>query len=227
MSAKGISKRPTSPKVNPPDEWAMRKPENYYNDDEKYIDKIESAWAKSALHFRTGLHFGHKKGSERCQGLVSIHTKLEVYRVRYESGIDTLALLHAVSVCAEENLPLPTWLALAYGEKFHGFLSLAGETSLDKIFYSPNLPTGTAKKTASARQDWEMGAKIWRAIWNLVLADASITSLDKAIDKVLENSKFGIKKTKAKQLFSMVEKNQIELVGGQYISREFDKRRKG
>lgn len=204
----------------------MRKPEDYYDDTERYINKIESAWAKAALYFRTGRHFGHKKGSERCQGLLAIHGKLEVYRVRFESGKDTLALLHAVSICAEENLPLPTWLALAYQEKFHSFLSLAGETSLDKIFYSPNLPTETAKKMATARQDWEMGCKIWSALWDVVQADTSITSFDNAIDKVLENSNFGVKKTKAKSLCLKIEKNQIELVGGQYISRYLAKRRK-
>jgi hypothetical protein len=205
----------------------MRKPEDYYDDTERNIEKIESAWAKAALYFRTEQHFGHPVGSERTRGLLTIREQLDVYKTRFESGQDTMALLHAVSVCAEENLPLPTWLATKYREAFHSFLAVNGKTSLDEIFYSPRLPTDTAKKTALARQDWALGAEIWRALWNVSMADISITSLDRAVTEVLKIHKFGVGKTKAKSLYLMVEKNQLELLGkGQTLSRYLEKRRK-
>lgn len=205
----------------------MRKPENYYNDNERYIDKIESAWAKSALYFRTGNHFGHAVGSERARGLLTIHEQLEVYRQRFEDGKDTLALLHAVSVCAEENLPLPTWLAVKYQEAFHSFLSLDGPTSLDAIFHSPNLPTNTSKKTAIARQNWQLGTSIYSALWDVATTDTGITSLDGALDVALKKNNFGVNKSKARSLFVMIEKNQLELLSlSQSLSQYLAKRQK-
>jgi hypothetical protein len=205
----------------------MREPEDYYNETERYIDRIESAWAKASLYFRTERHFGHATGSERTRGLLTIHEQLEVYRRRFEGGKDTLALLHAVSVCAAENLPLPTWLATEYQAALHSFLTVNGKTSLDEIFYSTSLPTDTAKKTAIARQDWALGGEIWEALWNISMADISITSLDRAVTQALETHNFGVGKTKAKSLYLMVEKNQLELLGrGQTLSRYLEKRRK-
>lgn len=203
----------------------MRKPENYYNDTERYIDKIESAWAKASLYFRTENHFGHPAGSERARGLLAIHEQLEVYRRRFEGG-DTLSLLHAVSVCAEENLPLPTWLAIKYREEFNSFLSLDGPTSLDVIFHSPNLPTNTSKKTATARQDWQLGTSIYSALWGVAMADTEITTLNGALKAALKKNDFGVKKSKAWTLFTMIEKNQVEFLGGQSLSRYLAKRQK-
>ena len=80
------------------------------NDDERDLARLEPAWGKAALFFRTGCRLGHQNGSMRCMSLIQVHRGLEVYRRRLSSG-DTLSLLHAVSMCAEENLPLPTWLA--------------------------------------------------------------------------------------------------------------------
>lgn len=201
----------------------MRKPENYYNDTERYIDKIESAWAKAALYFRTENHFGHMEGSERARGLLTIREQLEVYRRRFEGG-DTLSLLHAVSVCAEENLPLPTWLATKYQEAFNSFLSLNGPTSLDTVFHSPNLPTNTSKKTATARQNWQLGTSIYSALW--AMADTGVTSLDAALEAALKVNDFGVNKSKARSLFMMIEKNQVEFLGSQSLSRYLAKRQK-
>ncbi len=62
--------------------------------------------------------------------MLTIHARLEVFRRRFESG-NTMALLHAINSCAEENLPLPTWLAIAFGDAFDRFLAPGAPTSLD------------------------------------------------------------------------------------------------
>lgn len=214
----------------------MRSPEKYYNDDERFIEKIEGAWAKAALYFRTEHHFGHARGSERCQSLIKIHENLEVYRRRFEGGGDTLALLQAVSICAEENLPLPSWLAVSYQAALSKFLKPEGVTSLDAVFYSPNLPTSTPSKTVEAQYDWQLGCQVYGAVWDIVQAETSITSIDGALTAVLKRggSKVGehvyafkIGKTKARALLSMVEKNQLEFIGEeQALSRFLEKRRK-
>lgn len=214
----------------------MRKPENYYNDNECYIDKIESAWAKAALHLRTGNHFGHAEGSERARGLLTIYGQLEVYRRRFENGGDTLALLQAVSTCAEENLPLPSWLAVSYQAALSKFLRPEGFTSLDAVFYSPYLPTSTPSKTTEAQHDWQLGCQVYGAVWDIVLAETGITSIDGALTAVLKrgvskvggrNHAFNIGKTKARALLSMVEKCHLEFIGeDQALSRFLEKRRK-
>lgn len=181
---------------------------------EKDIASLDIGWAKAALYFRTDLHehFGHGERSRRMQSLLRIHEQLLVYKRRFEDG-DTLSLLNAVAMCADENLPLPTWLAVAYRAALDSFLVAGGVTSLDKAFCSANLPTRTAKAAAGAQQDWQLAVEIYRATRKLAQVDPAITSFDDALSKALESRHFGIQKTKARALFLKVEKNQLELLG--------------
>jgi hypothetical protein len=183
--------------------------ESLYDDREKELAKLDPAWAKVVLYFRTGCHFGHNVGEIRARGLVKIHAAIEVYRVRFDGG-DTLSLLHAIAVCAQENLPLPTWLAKAYRERLDSFLKPGGETNLDEVFCSDSLPTDTKKKAAQARQDWKLGGQIYAAVWQVAVDDKAITSLDAAVTAALKLAKYGVGKTKAKELFSMIDKSQAE-----------------
>ena len=187
-------------------------PEDYYDEGEKAIEKLDPAWAKAALYFRTGQHFGHPDGLQRMQTLVRINEQLKVYQNRFLSG-HTMALLQAIGVCSDENLPLPTWLAMAYREALTRFLSVGGPASLDNVFSSPNLPTDTPKKAAIARQDWMLGAEILHQLWTVVHKDKSIKSLDAAFAAVLGAKDYGVQKTKAKALVKMVEENQLEHLG--------------
>lgn len=200
--------------------------EAYYNEEERDLAKLEPAWAKAALYFRTGEHCGHPPTSRRTQSMIRIHDQLEVYRKRFEAG-DTMALLQAVGNCAEENLPLPTWLALAYGKALKSFLSVGGPPSLDEVFKSPILPTDTPKKAAAARQDWQLGCTLWGDVWKLVHKDRTLLSLDAAFTALLASKDYGVKKTKAKELALMVEKSQLQFLGKtETLSRFLDIRRK-
>lgn len=199
-----------------------------FNKDEAELDRLEPAWAKAAHAFNGGNRLGHS--GMRMLSLVSVHEILEVHRRRYEDG-DTLQLLIAVKACAQENVPLPTWLATAYTKKLESFLSVGGEPSLDAVFKSPILPTDTPKKAAIARQDWALGYEIRAAVWVEVKDDDSLQSLDAALDRVLRLHRFGVGKTKARQLFTMVERSQIEFLHAigsntQPLSKIFAKRRK-
>lgn len=202
------------------------KPEDYYDQGEHALARLDPAWAKAALYFRTGEHFGHPAGSRRMQSLLRIHEQLEVYHKRFVSG-DSMALLQAISSCSLENLPLPTWLATAYQKALTGFLSVGGPASLDQVFASPALPTDTEKKAANARQDWQLGGEIWRHLWEVAHGDESIQSLDAAFNIVLAAKGYGVGKTKAKVLVAMVEKSQLEHLGKkETLSRFLMKRRK-
>lgn len=212
-----------------PPGW-LTDPNNHFDEREQALSRLEPAWAKAAHALRTDVRFGHPEGSLRGMGLIQLHQILEVHRRRFEAG-DTLQLLQAVERCAEENVPLPQWLALAYCQALRSFLQAGGPASLDLVFHSPALPTDTPKKAAAARQDWLLAGHILRAVWDAVRLDDSLHSLDEALERVLSLNRFGVGKTKARELFNMAERNQIEYLRAigsniQPLSRVFAKRRK-
>lgn len=198
--------------------------DEYYDDFEHLLNTLDPAWAKAALFFRTHNRFGHGDNI-RMMSLEDVHKHLNVFKRRFERG-DTMALLHAIKSCAEENLTLPTWLAVAYSDALTSFLQPGGAPSLDDVFHSRNLPTDTPKKAAIARQDWAMGGALWHKAWELAQRDESIQSFHALVKRLLEEGNFGVSLTKAKELIEMVEHNQIEFLGNQSLSRFLDIRRK-
>jgi hypothetical protein len=131
-----------------------------------------------------------------------------------------------VAFFAEENLPLPEWLATAYCHALGGFTKPGGVASLDDAFKTSALPTSTPKKAAKAKQDWHLGGEIWHTTWRIVQKDESILSFDAAILAALQQRAYGVKVTTAKRLFLMVERNQIEFIGSKPLSRFLEIRRK-
>jgi hypothetical protein len=165
------------------------KPETYYNDEEKALDKVEPAWAKAALFFRTGSRFAHQPVSIRCQSLLEIWKQLEARKKRFRAG-DTMELLHAIRCCAEENLPLPTWVALEFNNRFEQFLQADDAKSLDDIFSSKSLPV-SKKHAIKARRDWRIGIQLWWKIWEVA---ENYSSLDEALKATLIAGKYGVGK---------------------------------
>ena len=211
-------------------------PETHYNDYEKQLDRLCSAWAKSALAWRTAMRFGHRSGSMLFMGLIELHGQLEAHRRRFENG-DTYSLLLAVKLCADQNVPLPTWLANAYSDAVDGFGKPGGAASLDAVFQSPYIPTDTPQKAEAARLDWQIGKWLWSCAQRLAITNESVTSLDGLITLVLqtpppENSpwrQWPVKKTKARKLVLMVDKSQGELgnwPASKALSHFLEKRRK-
>lgn len=207
-----------------------------YNNDECQLDKVCSAWAKSALAWRTGMRYGHENGSLRLMSFVQVHEMLEAYRKRFEGG-DTYALLQAVSYSAEENVPLPTWLAEAFAKSIKSFAMKGGPTSLDDVFKSVSLPTNTPQKIENARRDWEVGAWLWRDAWQLAIDDESITSFEQLVEQLLQHPppdkapwrQWPVKDTKARKLILMIDKNQGEMLNwpaSKSLSQYLAKRRK-
>ena len=200
--------------------------EDVANADEAELAQLEPAWGKAALFFRTGYRLGHPSGSMRCMSLLQIHRLLQVHRRRVEAG-NTLALLQAIGVCMEENLPAPTWLADAFLKRITEFLRPGKMRSLDDVFSSKTLPTASAKKAAAVRQDWQLGATLWSDAWDLAKQDKTLSSYDRVVDALLKTRDYGVAKTKAKRLINTVETNQSELLGKDLsLSRFLEKRRK-
>lgn len=196
------------------------------NEEERDIGALEPAWGKAAHFFRTGHRLGHRDGSVRCMSLTKIHQMLEVFRSRAADG-DTHALLHAIKLCAEENLPLPTWLADGFCGCMTAFFQPGKCRSLDEVFLSKSLPTSSAKKAAAVRQDWQLAARLCHDAWELAQGDETMSSFDAVVARVLKSGKYGVGKTKAKELITMIEKNQSQFLGRNLsLSQFLAKRRK-
>jgi len=200
--------------------------ESIGNDEERDLAALEPAWGKAAAFFRTGYRFGHPQNSMRHCSLTEVHRMLGVFRSRFGAG-DTLSLLHAVRLCAEENLPLPQWLATAFCSRMETFLQPGQARSLDDVFASDTLLTISAKKAAAARLDWQLGALLWVDLCALVRADGTLISFDSAVERLLQSGNYGVGKTKAKALIKAVETSQSQFLGKDAsVSQFLAKRRK-
>lgn len=205
--------------VNPFDE---RVPELLFDEGEKELATLELGWAKTALHFRTGRHFGHSRGSIRARSLVAIHQELDARRARFERG-SKVELLHAILICANENLPMPTWLASAFGAAFGAYINVADPTaSLDEAFGT--LRPG--KKGTADKRDWELGSQLYSAAFKVAVQDESVESLDAVLTTVLAQKHWGIGKTKARKLLLQLDETYRELSTSQGLSRFLELRRK-
>lgn len=209
-------------KVNPFDG-----PGDCFDDFERELERYDPAWAKAALYFRSRgeCHFGHGAREIRGQSLLAIRERLEVFRRRLADG-DTMAILQAVKECADENLPLPEWLAIAYRDALKSFLQIGGTASLDDVFTSPVIATATPQKAKLSRRGWQTGGQILLDVWALVNADDSIQSLDAALRAALEAKDYGVGPTKARELVLMVDESQRQFHGRESISQFLAKRRK-
>jgi len=193
-----------------------------FDDAEKELAALELGWAKTALYFRTGWHFGHRRGSMRTRSLIKIHQELDARKARFERG-SKIELLHAVLICANENLPLPTWLALAFGATFPAYINVTNPTaSLDEAFGT--LRPG--KRGTADKRDWELGSQLYAAAFKTAVKDESLTSLDGLLTVVLAQKHWGVGKTKARELLARIDETQRELSASPGLSRFLQLRRK-
>jgi hypothetical protein len=208
------------------------RPEDHFDARERELNNLEPAWAKASLAFRALTRYGHEAGSVRGHSLIKVNERLNVFKKSFQKG-ESLALLRAVYVCAEENVPLPTWLAIAYREALDKFFVPGVASSLDQVFNSQAIPTSTAKRHAAALQDFKLGSILLKECWKTAREDPMLTSIDEVVERVLAAQKppLGIEKTKARRLFERAESTQIEHLraGGsstQPLSHLFKERRK-
>jgi hypothetical protein len=197
-------------------------PQSHYSNDERALLRFDPGWAKCSLALRTGTRFGHGAEELNCLSWQRVWGQLEVRRTRLLRG-DTLEILHAIALCAQEDLPLPTWLANAFREGFSSFTRPGGPPSLDALFHSALLPTNTHKRAERARQDWRLGGQLYKEVWGVAKKH---TAMDSALDEVLGAKKWGVKKTTARRLVEMVEATHCQLTGIETLSRFWAKRRK-
>ena len=93
------------------------------------------------------------------------------------------------------------------------FLTPGRLRSLDEVFFSKSLPTASGKKAAQARQDSQLAGKLCHDAWDLARRDESLTSFDRVVERLLKVRDYGVRKTKAKALISMIEASQSQFLG--------------
>jgi hypothetical protein len=202
----------------------------HFNEVETALAVLDEGWARAALCLRTGgaWRYAHKEGSINARSLPQVKAAIDVWKTRFEAG-DTLALLQAIDLCAAENMPLPTWLAIEFSRKLQTFFDPGGAHSLDDVFKSPTLPTNTAKRAVKAKRDWEEGVALLDACWKEAHANEHVTSLDAVLDRVLVSKKWSVKKRRAYDLVIWVDESQAQHLQKrekQPLARFLEKRRK-
>lgn len=189
----------------------VRMTSKHYIESENALAVLDEGWARAALCLRTGgmWRYGHTAGSINARSLPQVKAALDVWKARFEAG-DTLALLQAIDLCAAENVPLPTWLAIEFSRKLQTFFDPGGAHSLDDVFASPTLPTNTAKRAVTAKRNWEEGVLLWSACWEEAHANALLTSLDAVLDRVLASTKWSVKKRTARKWVERVDESEAQ-----------------
>ena len=199
-------------------------PEAHFNDVERELASFDPAWARAALYFRSNCvwHFGHGPDEIRMRGLFEIRRELQARRRRYEKG-NPQELLRAIALCAEENLPLPTWLATAYRERLAAFLKHGGPTSLDDVFSSSKVPKSAAR-AQQYRRDWRIGVLLWVHVEHVKDKHGG---MDPALRAVLKaDPTFGVGLTRARELVELIDDVQADLHGTPRLSQFWGKARK-
>lgn len=187
----------------------------HFNEQEWNLEKIEPAWAKAALCFRSNgeYHYGHGDDEERCRSLSMLAGTLMAMQARFKNGSD-IELLIAIALCAEENLPMPTWAAEAFLQRFGRYIAVpvdnngkfAGRigdqpSSLDEAFLGASAPATPAKLDARHR-DWAIARQLWVHVREHA---AEHTGFTPAVEAALRELDPGIGRSKALELVQWVE----------------------
>lgn len=180
-----------------------------YANAETELGRVELAWADFVAAVRTGVRcnrapVGSPNRGLRCDGLLRVHETLSIFEARWTAG-DRKALLAGIVYCAEENVPLPYWIANA-------FLALVRDLrtnpkSLHTLFGLDDTLRASGARGKADREDLRNGAKLYRLVASLRGRNASM-SASAAIRDVLARHKFPFTQRKAYALFKRIDEKQ-------------------
>lgn len=176
--------------------------EKAFGSAERELEHLESAWADCLLALRSGERYMRDTpGVERMltRSLIDVHQQFEGYRQRFEAGHPE-ALIGALTLAMEENLPVPYWASRAARARFRNVMSLDSKDplSLHQAFDLEDVIPTTEKRYANEQRHLEHEWLLWVETSRLL---ATGMALDPAIEQVLEAQNLGIGKTTARRLF--------------------------
>lgn len=140
-----------------------------YSDDENELLALQQSWADWSRALRTGVRARVKSGamesnySFRGGSLAQVSALLDVHRESFTKG-EKSALVDALRLTSEENVPLPYWLT-------DGILAALAEVERDPnstmhsaFGMESRFPISKAKggkRARKARLDWEVKVKLY------------------------------------------------------------------
>lgn len=131
------------------------------NADERELERVEQSWADFVHGLRTGIRYiqdGTACEKVRFRSYLEVHNQLEAFRARLKAG-EPLALLGALRTVAEENVPMPYWLALQVQERLKRFHR--EPISLHDAFDLGDAMPQAGKKAVTARRLQQDKGRLW------------------------------------------------------------------
>ena len=174
-----------------------------FNDLERALDRLEPAWADFAYSMRRDNDRIMRDTASRtmhlCSTLIEVHEEMEGHRARFAAGHPE-ALLQALALALNENLPVPYWVSVQVRERLGRVMGLKDTNPLslhDAFELEPVIPT-TSKRYMKARRDLQHE---WRLYKEVDRATHTGMSFDAALKLVLKTKVRGLGKTAARTLY--------------------------
>lgn len=178
---------------------------------ETALELLEPAWVDFSWGVRSGRRVIRSASRSGLRGrtLATVHRLLEQRHHQDFLAGKRIAIFSALVLCAEENVPLPYWLAdelLAIARQVN-----ESPASLhDLLGLGDVLPVDGAK-AHTARENHRLQGELWSAA-TLKIAKAKQAgrrlSVNSAIKEAMEDLHFPYAKTKAREMFDAQERIQ-------------------
>lgn len=132
-----------------------------YDSDERELLALEESWADYHRGLRTGVRARVKSGAASFRGgsLVQVSAGLGVHREEFQAG-DRAALIDALRLACDENVPLPYWLADGIRQALDYLHATPAETLHSVFDMQKRYPT-SKKKAKKGRLDLETRRKLY------------------------------------------------------------------
>lgn len=132
-----------------------------YDSDERELLVLEESWADYHRGLRTGVRARVKSGAASFRGgsLVQVSAGLGVHRQEFQAG-DRAALIDALRLACDENVPLPYWLADGIRQALEDLHAKPAET-LHSVFGMQDRYPTSDKKARKGRIDLETKRKLY------------------------------------------------------------------
>lgn len=142
-----------------------------YDSDERELLALEESWADYHRGLRTGVRARVKSGAASFRGssLVQVSAGLGVHREEFQAG-DKVALIDALRVACDENVPLPYWLADGIRQALEELHAKPAET-LHSVFGMKDRYPISDKKPRKARLDLETRRQLYMRVSLLIARD--------------------------------------------------------
>lgn len=147
-----------------------------YSDDEKELLVLQQSWADYARGLRTGVRARVKSSTEgnnfsfRGGSLAQVNSIFDVFSESFREG-DKTALIDALRLACEENVPLPYWLA-------DGILAALTDldanpaANLHSVFGMETRYRTSKKRSKKDRLDWTIKQKLYVSASQLIAQGA-------------------------------------------------------